>query len=162
MSTREGLALHESAHAAAAAMLDRPVGAIRIGPNGGGAEVGTLTPDAEPSLEQALDELVILSIGRIVGRGLPLPLPLPMAGDDEDRARQIASRVCHSPDEIAALIEFGAARARTLAGTPQFIEAVEALREALVAEGELSAEAVRAELSRARSDDEESRNGKQS
>jgi hypothetical protein len=147
MSTREMLALHEGAHAAAARLLGRPVGAIAIGPNGGGAEVGTLKPDAEPSLEQVVDELTILAIGRVLSRGLPLPLP--RAGDDADLARRVASRISDSPDEISALVQLGAARARAMAERPEFIAATEALSRALIVRGELSAQAVEAQLSAA-------------
>jgi hypothetical protein len=138
LTDRERLALHEAAHIAAAYLLGRPTGGVRIGPNGGEADVGALRDASRSPLEDVVDELAILSVGRVVTRS-PADPP-PREGDDDDRQRLVASRVCHSPEEIAALIEFGRARARTLASNTSFIELVERLWPLLDERGELSAQ----------------------
>jgi hypothetical protein len=137
-SHRQQLALHEAAHAVCAWLYGRPLGAIRIGSNGGATEVGTLREDYKASLEDVVDELAILSIGAIVSRGFEGRLP--REGDDDDRQRRVAQRACRTSDEIAALIAFGEARARSVASSAIFIEKVELLWPLLMERGELGGE----------------------
>jgi hypothetical protein len=120
---QERLAIHEGAHIAAAILLDRPVDNAWINSNGGGAVVGTTKPDAPISLEDALTDILLMTIGDVADPSVSGRYYLvdEHPGSDEDRALSVAMRVTGSAEEARAIVQLGRARAKSLSEHPAFI-----------------------------------------
>jgi hypothetical protein len=145
LSERRLAALHEAAHAAAALLLGREVGTLRIDANGNGrASVGLLLPAlaAGAELEETLDDVTILLAGTVVAERTE-PRDGFGLSTDQQRALAAARQATGTGPEAAALVQLGMARAMRLAGREDFIKLTERLAAALEDAGELGAVEIR-------------------
>jgi hypothetical protein len=151
MDDRSRLALHEASHAAASRLLGRRIAGVSINGNGGATEADLVRGDASPSeagFLEALDDLTVLLVANVVMQrieprnGFISHEP----GSDEERAQRAAQRIAGSPGEIAALVELGRERARTMVERADFAELVAVLWPLIYRHGGLSAEEVNTHL----------------
>ncbi len=143
------LCLHEAAHTAAAHLLGRGVGHVRVTGSSGWAQVQSVREGEELTLDQGITELVILLVPAVVDGRARVPGPAlthDEHGDDEDRAHTVAMRVSANSDEARSLVEYGRSKARTLAGDRTFCTLVDHLALLLEERGELDPATVEAEL----------------
>ena len=133
--------LHESAHAACGLLLGRPVTSVWVDGSAGGTSVGVVKPDTPISLEDALKDILLLTIGDAATGSASFYLVDDDAESDESRALTVAMRCAGSAGEANAIVRLGKERARTMTAHPTFIRLTEAFAAELM-DGDLDAQAI--------------------
>jgi hypothetical protein len=121
--SRRRIAIHEAAHASAAALMGRPVTGAFVNGNGGGTTVGLVKPDTPTTLEATLDDIVLLLIGDVADPSVEgrYYLTDDNADSDESRALSVAMRCASTALEARAVVQLGRARAQALSERSDFI-----------------------------------------
>jgi hypothetical protein len=140
-ANKRRLCLHEASHIACAVLLDRPAVAASVNGDGGASLVGT-TKAGPISLEDALNDILLLTIGDAATVDARFYLVDDDEESDESRALSVAMRCAGSAREANAIVRLGKERARTMCAHPTFIRLTEAFAAELMHGGSLDAETI--------------------